>query len=196
MRSFYTIGHSSHPADHFFKLLSANGIEVLVDTRSYPYSKRVPHFDREALRDSVGQAGARYLYLGDVIGGRPKDKAFYDASGRALYGKVAESLEFLSGIDRLERGADQYRVALLCSEEDPAHCHRRLLIGRVLIDRGAELIHIRGDNRLEDDAAVASRSGKLLLETQPALLSEIDEAQWRSTASVSPKNPQRSSSAR
>jgi hypothetical protein len=66
----------------------------------------------------------------------------------------------------------------------------------VLIDRGAELIHIRGDNRLEDDAAVASRSGKLLLETQPALLSEIDEAQWRSTASVSPKNPQRSSSAR
>jgi uncharacterized protein (DUF488 family) len=196
MRSFYTIGHSSHPADHFFKLLSANGIEVLVDTRSYPYSKRVPHFDRETLRDSVGQAGARYLYLGDVIGGRPKDKAFYDASGRALYGKVAESLEFLSGIDRLERGADQYRVALLCSEEDPAHCHRRLLIGRVLIDRGAELIHIRGDNRLEDDAAVASRSGKLLLETQPALLSEIDEAQWRSTASVSPKNPQRSSSAR
>ena len=196
MRSFYTIGHSSHPADHFFKLLSANGIEVLVDTRSYPYSKRVPHFDRETLRDSVGQAGARYLYLGDVVGGRPKDKAFYDADGRALYGKVADSPEFLSGIDRLERGADQYRVALLCSEEDPAHCHRRLLIGRVLIDRGAELIHIRGDNRLEDDAAVASRSGKLLLETQPALLSEIDEAQWRSTASVSPKNPQRSSSAR
>ena len=196
MRTIYTIGHSSHTAEHFLSLLAENRIEVLVDTRSYPYSKRVPHFDREVLRDAVVQSGARYLYLGDVIGGRPKDKDCYDANGRALYGKVAETAEFLSGIKRLERGADQFRIALMCSEEDPAHCHRRLLVGRVLLERGAEVLHIRGDNQLQDDAAVVAKSGKPLIENQPALFSEINEEQWRSTASVLPKGPQKTSSAR
>ncbi len=43
MRSFYTIGHSSHSLEHVVGLLQANEIEVLVDTRSYPYSKWVLH---------------------------------------------------------------------------------------------------------------------------------------------------------
>jgi len=61
----------------------------------------------------------KYLFLGDVVGGRPKDEAHYDEHGRARYGKVAETPEFLDGIARLERGADEFRVALMCSEEDP-----------------------------------------------------------------------------
>jgi uncharacterized protein (DUF488 family) len=196
MRTLYTIGHSSHTLEHFQALLREHGIEVLVDTRSYPYSKRVPHFDREELPELAAASGSRYLYLGDVVGGRPKERAHYDGHGRVLYSKVAGSPEFLAGIGRLERGADKYRVALLCSEEDPAHCHRRLLIGRVLMERGARLLHIRGHGELQDDAAVAAASGKLLAETQPALFAEIDEARWRSTASVLPKGPLGSSSAR
>src|SRR5450756_1375464 len=182
MRRFLTIGHSSHAAEHFVDLLRGSGIEVLVDTRSYPYSKRVPHFDRESLKELVAEAGVRYLYLGDVVGGRPKDKSFYDAQGRALYGKVAGSAEFLAGIARLEQGADQFCVGLLCTEEDPAHCHRRLLVGRVLMERGAELVHVRGDGTLQDDAAVGADSGKRLSEVQPALFAELDEERWRSTA--------------
>jgi uncharacterized protein (DUF488 family) len=196
MRNLFTIGHSSHTAEHFLGLLRGHGIEVLVDTRSYPYSKRVPHFDRESLRELVSEAGVRYLYMGDVVGGRPKDRTFYDAAGRVLYSKVAESAEFLAGIERLERGAEQFRVALLCSEEDPAHCHRRLLIGRVLMERGAELTHIRGTSEVQVDATVAAASGKMLVETQPALFAEIDEARWRSTASVLPRGPLTTSSAR
>lgn len=196
MNVFYTIGHSSHPISHLLDLLARHEIAVLVDTRSYPYSKRVPHFDRELLRDAVGARAVRYLYLGDVLGGRPQNETFYDPSGRALYSKVAESAEFLGGIDRLERGAAQFRIALLCSEEDPAHCHRRLLIGRVLMERGSTVQHIRADGRLEEDAIVAAHSGKLLIDSQPALFPEIDEAQWKSTASVSRRGPQRSSLAR
>ncbi len=123
-------------------------------------------------------------------------RALYDANGRARYAKVAESVEFLSGIERLERGADGFRVAIMCSEEDPAHCHRRLLIGRVLIERGAELLHIRGDGELQTEAQVAAASGKLLADPQPALFADLDEDKWRSTASVLPKNRQPSSSIR
>jgi uncharacterized protein (DUF488 family) len=193
MLRIYTIGHSSHPADHFSELLQQHQIEVLVDTRSSPYSRYSPQFDREPLRELVGAAGVKYLYLGDVIGGRPKDESHYDEHGRARYGAMGKSEEFLEGIARLEKGAAEFRVALLCSEEDPAHCHRRLLIGRVLVERGAELLHIRGDGRLEDEAAIAAASGKLLSETQPALFADMDEDKWRSTASVLPKNRPNSS---
>ncbi|HEX7157978.1 MAG TPA: DUF488 domain-containing protein [Edaphobacter sp.] len=196
MLRFYTIGHSSHAAERFVDLVKRHGIEVLVDTRSAPYSKFSPQFDRELLRDLVTAAGVRYLYMGDVVGGRPKEKGHYDEQGRVLYSRVAESAEFLDGIARLERGAAEYRVALMCSEEDPAHCHRRLLIGRVLSERGAELLHIRGTGELQAEVDVARASGKEIAEKQPALFAELEEARWRSTASVLRKGQQPNSSAR
>ena len=185
MRTLYTIGHSSHTAEHFLGLLRQHRIEVLVDTRSAPYSRYTPQFDREALREAVVAAGMKYLFLGDIVGGRPKEEAHYDEYGRARYGKMGKDAEFLGGIERLERGADEFRVALMCSEEDPAHCHRRLLIGRVMIERGACVEHIRGDGAIQQEAQVAAASGKTLIEAQPALFAEMDEDKWRSTASVS-----------
>ena len=85
-------------------------------------------------------------------------------------------------------------MALMCGEEDPAHCHRRLLVGRVLMERGHEVLHIRGDGRVEPDEDVASESGKPIVNEQPALFAELDEDQWRSTASVLPKKAPASSS--
>lgn len=196
MRTIYTIGHSSHTAENFLALLQQYCIEVLVDTRSAPYSRYSPQFDRETLRDSVTAAGMKYLYLGDIVGGRPKDESHYDDQGRARYAKMGKDAEFLSGIEHLERGADEFRVALMCSEEDPTHCHRRLLIGRVLTERGAELQHLRGTGDLQPEAQVAASSGKALVEAQPALFAEMDEDKWRSTASVSPKNQHPNSSVR
>ena len=183
MRTIFTIGHSSHAAEQFAGLLQQHEIQVLVDTRSSPYSRYSPQFDREALRELAATAGAKYLYLGDVVGGRPRDEGCYDAEGRVLYGRVATQPEFVEAIERLERGADEFRVALLCSEEDPAHCHRRLLISRVLMARGAEVQHIRGDGSLETDEVVAAKSGKALVEP-PSLFGEIDEAGWRSTNAI------------
>jgi uncharacterized protein (DUF488 family) len=196
MREIYTIGHSSHAAEHFLALLQQARIEVLVDTRSAPYSRYSPQFDRETLRELLNAATIKYLYLGDVVGGRPRDESHYDEHGRARYAKMGKDEGFLAGIERLERGADEFRVALTCSEEDPAHCHRRLLIGRVLMERGAHLLHIRGDGSVQTEEQIAAASGKPLVETQPALFAELDEDKWRSTASVSPRDQQRNSSVR
>ncbi len=184
MRTMFTIGHSSHPPERFAGLLRQHEIGVLVDTRSAPYSRYSPQFDREALRELAAGAGVKYLYLGDVVGGRPRDEGCYDAEGRVLYGRVAAQPEFVEAMERLERGADEFRVALLCSEEDPAHCHRRLLISRVLQTRGAEIRHIRGDGSVQSEEAVTAQSGKALIEPQPALFGELDEASWRSTSAI------------
>ena len=181
MGNFFTLGHSNHAIETWLALVRRHGVEVVVDTRSSPYSKYVPQFDKELIQRSLEEAGVRYLFLGAELGGRPANPAYYDASGRVLYS--------------LESGMERFRVALLCGEEDPAHCHRRLLIGRVLTERGHTMLHIRGDGRLEPDSTVATESGKPLVADQPALFAELDEDKWRSTASVLPKKAPASSSA-
>ena len=143
----FSIGHSNHSADGFGDLLKKYDIEVLVDVRSHPYSRYAPQFDTSGLKALLAKAGVKYLYLGRELGGRPEGDEYYDAGGHVLYARLATSPLFLEGIDRLQKGAQTYRVAVMCAEEDPLNCHRRLLIGRVLQERGIVLDHIRGDGR-------------------------------------------------
>lgn len=187
MSVVFTIGHSAHTLDRFLSLVKAQNVDVVVDTRSAPYSRFAPQFDRENLQRELLQSGVKYLFLGAELGGRPGNPDYYDERGHVLYSRITRDKNFVAGIGRLERGMAAYRVALLCGEEDPAHCHRRLLVGRVLAERGHEMLHIRGDGRVETDPDVAAASGKKLVNEQPALFAELDEDEWRSTASVSPR---------
>jgi uncharacterized protein (DUF488 family) len=139
-------------------------------------------------------AGIRYVYIGKELGGRPEGKEFYDAGGHVLYGKVAESDGFKNGLARLERGMREYRtLALLCSEENPSVCHRRLLITRVLAERGIEVYHLRGDGRMESESELRAAE-------QPAQLGLFEQQEfaqqdtWKSIPSVLPKKRRGNSS--
>jgi uncharacterized protein (DUF488 family) len=195
MSTVYTIGHSIHSLEEFLELLTRHQMDVVVDTRSAPYSRFAPQFDREIVQTALAKSGVKYLFLGDELGGRPKNASYYDAAGHVLYSRVTRDPAFVSSIERLEHGISGFKVALMCGEEDPAHCHRRLLVGRVLAESGHQILHIRGDGGLQTDAEVAAASRKPLVNEQPALFAELDEDQWRSTASVLPKKAQASSSA-
>lgn len=180
-----TLGHSNHPSEHFQALLTEHGIEVLVDVRSWPHSRYVEWADRATLPEVAAAVEVKYLSLGQQLGGRPDDGAFYDRDGHVLYARVAASEEFRTGIKRLQRGVEQCRVAVMCSEENPENCHRRLLIAKVMLDEGFAVTHIRGDGRSE-------------MEPGPIDLSEgslfhDEERQWRSSRSVSRKPPPRTS---
>ena len=110
-----TIGHSNHDLNHFLALVRDHQVEVIVDTRSQPYSKYSPHFDQAALRDALTEVGVKYVYMGRELGGRPSGTQFYDEEGHVLYVRVAESPLFVEGLKRLEKGLQTHRVALLCS---------------------------------------------------------------------------------
>jgi uncharacterized protein (DUF488 family) len=131
--------------------------------------------------------GARYLFLGEELGGRPDAPEFYDTEDHVLYGRVAESEPFRSGIERLKKGAQQYRVAIMCSEENPTSCHRRLLVAKVLLDQGFTITHVRGDGRCEVESEPIDLSAGTLFEDEESL--------WRSSLSVSRRRPPRISSA-
>jgi uncharacterized protein (DUF488 family) len=183
--SIFTIGHSNHPLDSFLGLLKAHRIEVLVNVRSHPYSKYAPHFDHQMLKAKVTAAGIKYLFLGAELGGRPRGEEFYDADGHVLYWRVAESATLLEGISRLEAGIQKYKVAIMCSEENPAVCHRRLLIGRVLVMRGITVSHIRGDGRVQTDAELAGEEqGRDGEDHQLMLFKDQGIDTWKSIRSV------------
>lgn len=198
-RVVFTVGHSNHALDVFLGLLHQHEIDVLVDTRSRPHSRFVPHFNHDALRPAVEGAGARFVFLGQELGGRPDGGEFYDAQGHVRYDLVAQTAEFLSGVAKVERGASHHRIALMCSEENPAICHRRLLIGRVLGERGAQVMHIRGDGRLQTEAELMAEETKAEEDDggQQSLFGDEEElTAWRSTQSVSRKKRHGSSSSR
>jgi uncharacterized protein (DUF488 family) len=193
MSCIFTLGHSNHSLEDWLVIVSKHSLEVIVDTRSSPFSKYAPQFDKPILQRSLESIGVRYLFLGVELGGRPANPDYYDVSGHVLYSRMRNDAQFLSAIARLEKGMEQYKVALICGEEDPTHCHRRLLIGRVLLERGHTMQHIRGDGRLESEEMLVALTGKPLISNQPALFAELDEDQWRSTASVLPKKAHESS---
>lgn len=185
-RSAFTIGHSNHSARKFVGLLQGHGIEVLVDTRSHPYSRHAPHFNAREIEAILSDEGIGYVFLGVELGGRPEGEEFYDAEGRVNYARVETSRPFLDGIHRVETEIQDRKVALLCSEEDPAWCHRRLLVGRALSARGIAIRHIRGDGGIEMEGA----------SDQPALFSDAEVNVRKSIRSVSPRRRRPSSSGR
>jgi uncharacterized protein (DUF488 family) len=189
----YTVGHSNHTLEHFLQLLNDASIDVVVDVRSFPYSRFAPQFNRDGLAAALVHAGIKYVFMGAELGGRPDGDEFYDESDHILYGRVAESELFQDGLARVEDGLDRFRVALMCSEEDPEGCHRRLLVTRVLGDHGVRVVHLRGDGRAQAEEEVGGRAGSA--NAQIGLFDEGGDDAWRSIRSVSRRRAPASSSA-
>lgn len=149
----YTVGHSNHPIEQFVALLKQQDIEVLVDVRSQPYSRYVPHFNRESLARAVAQAGLVYRFMGDRLGGRPDDDSVLTTNGAVDRDKLAADESYREGIDTLLALATGQRVAIMCSEGDHHRCHRGSLITPTLLQRGVTVLHIQPDGSVVDAAS-------------------------------------------
>lgn len=154
----FTIGHSNHSFQEFLELLKKHDITLVVDVRSQPYSRYVSHFNRRFLAEHLPQAGIGYLFLGAYLGGRPKEKEYYRPDGTVDYNVLQQSPRFRKGIEEVKRLAEKHRLVLLCSEEDPSRCHRKLLVGEVLVREGIRVLHIRGTGEIEEEHSGATVS--------------------------------------
>lgn len=140
--SIFTLGHSSHTWERFSELVGSADVGAILDVRSSPRS-RFSHFTSPEIRLRLNSIGVSYVYLGDQLGGRPKQGAL---SYKAMEGVPS----FNCGIARALEIAGRCKSALLCSEHDPLSCHRCLLIGRHLhANRLADVRHILRDGKVE-----------------------------------------------
>lgn len=156
MLPVFTIGHSDHTLEAFLALLAQHRVTALADVRAAPYSRRLPHYSKQALADGLKAAGFAYVYLGEQLGGRPSARVRSQMQG-AGYAAMAATPAFQEGIARVLQGARRHRIALMCAERDPADCHRALLVGRALGASGVELVHIHADGTAEPHSSFEAR---------------------------------------
>ena len=134
-------------------MLKFYNINCVVDIRGIPYSKYNVHFDKEAIRYSLTKAGFVYIYMAEELAAKRINKASYNEEGYADFEKVIYEDEFIKGIERLKNGCEKgYKIALLGAMQDPIRCHRSILVGRYLNDKGIKVKHIL------DDYSIASQS--------------------------------------
>jgi uncharacterized protein (DUF488 family) len=151
-----TVGHSNLPADRFIAVLKHADVTAIADVRSVPFSRWCPWFSQKALAERLAAQSISYIALGDALGGRPRERGLY-RDGVADYEAMAARPQFRAGLDRLGAEIWHHRVCLLCSEREPLDCHRCLLVGRALAERGLIPGHIRHDGSIEPHAATEQR---------------------------------------
>lgn len=157
----FTIGHSNKTYESFLGLLELHGVNLVIDVRSAPVSKYVPHFNHDALEAKLQASGIDYEFMGDRLGGRPRGQEDFKPDGAPDYEKMAANEYFIEGLGIVERIAERSVPCLLCSEEDPADCHRSKLVSAEIAARGAvEVVHILGNGDTEAEADNAKRRVK------------------------------------
>lgn len=154
----FTIGYGARSMEAFLQVLRDRGVAYLIDVRSKPYSRFKPEFSKESLQAALHEAGIRYVYMGDVLGGMPADRSVYDEDGKVVYERVQATSAYQSGIARLATASAQgLSVAIMCSEGKPEMCHRSKLIGRTLQMRAIDVAHIDEHDQVVSQDAVMLR---------------------------------------
>lgn len=151
MATIYTIGHSTRSSEELVRALSGYGIVTLVDVRSFPMSRRLPHFNREVLELELPRHGISYVWMKELGGRRKKIRS--DSPNTALrndsfrnYADYMMTGEFAQGIARLVQIAEQGRTAYMCAERMYFQCHR-MLISDYLAAHGHTVLHIDDEKR-------------------------------------------------
>lgn len=143
----YSIGHGNKPFESFVNELKSFGIQYLIDIRSKPYSKWNPDFSQIPLQSNLKSSHIIYVYMGDVLGGLPSDRDCY-TNNHVDYDKLSQKKFFQEGLNRIvTANSKNIKVALMCSESNPAMCHRSKLIGQELLKKGIHIHHIIGEKK-------------------------------------------------
>lgn len=153
MDTIWTIGHSSRTFEEYIELLHNSQIELLVDVRRYPGSRKFPHFNKDSLAENLPKEGIAYKHI-EALGGRrkvlpnSKNDAWRLDSFRG-YADYMETEEFQEALEILKNLAREKRVAFMCSEAVWWSCHRSL-IADALKAKGWKVLHILGLNNVSE----------------------------------------------
>ena len=142
----YSIGHGARSLDDFVGTLGAARIATVVDVRSFPGSRRHPHFGKEALAASLPARGVAYVWE-PRLGGRrkrgpqPSPNPSWQVEAFRNYADHMDSHEFAAGLAALVALAARSATAFMCAETHWSQCHRRLLSDKLWAQR-YEVVHL------------------------------------------------------
>jgi uncharacterized protein (DUF488 family) len=181
----WTLGHSNRDLGMFLNLLTASGIERVADVRRFPGSRRHPHFDRDALEESLRQAGITYRHFAPLGGRRGRrtpgsTNTAWRVEAFNAYADHMATPEFAAALEALSAEAAAARTAVLCAEALPWKCHRRL-IADALIVRGWTVRDILGPGQVEPHELTPFarvHDGRLTYPAEPLFPDASDQVRW------------------
>jgi uncharacterized protein (DUF488 family) len=145
MDSIYTIGHSTHTREEFLDVLRAHDIQLLVDVRTVPRSRKNPQFGIDLLPSELESAAISYLHLKSLGGLRHAARNSPNTGWRndsfRGYADYMTTDGFRQGLGELEELARRQRLAIMCAESLPWRCHRSLIADALTI-AGWQVYHI------------------------------------------------------
>jgi len=146
LATLYTIGHSTRTLDDLIATLQAHHLQTLADIRAFPMSRRLPHFNRDSLQQSLAAAGIRYVWMKPLGGYRKKvlDESPHIALRNQSFRNYADYMltpEFEDAAHELLALAEQSRTCYMCAERVYFRCHR-MLLSDWLVAHGHEVLHI------------------------------------------------------
>ncbi len=148
-----TIGHSTRTLEELVEMLHSFQIEMVADIRSYPGSRRYPHFNKEALELSLPENNIQYVHLKDLGGRRKANPNSKNTAWRHIafrgYADYMETGAFKEGIKELEKIALKQRTAYMCSEAVWWRCHRSMVSDYLKV-HGWKVMHIMGVGKEEE----------------------------------------------
>lgn len=148
----HTVGHSTRPIGEFLAVLRSHRIEVIIDVRRFPGSRRLPQYGQVALQEALAENDIAYGWI-PALGGRRRpdpdspNTAWRHSAFRG-YADHAASEEFAEGLFELLMLAPGLRSAIMCAEVLWWRCHRRI-IADVLTSLGTDVMHIRTEKAAE-----------------------------------------------
>lgn len=148
--TIYTIGHSTHSIEEFISMLQSFNIQILVDVRSLPGSRKFPQFNAENLKISLKENNIQYIYMKNLGGRRKLDKdskndLWRNPSFRS-YADYMETPEFEKAVHELEEIACHQTVAYMCAEAVWWRCHRSM-ISDYLKAKSWKVMHIMAEGK-------------------------------------------------
>ena len=152
-KTVWTIGHSTHSLDELVVMLRSFKIDTIVDIRSYPGSRKFPHFNKESLVLSLPENNIHYIHLKKLGGRRKVDPESKNTTWRHEafrgYADYMDTESFAEGIDKLVEIAQQQRTAYMCSEAVWWRCHRSMVSDYLKV-HGWIVLHIMGVNKASE----------------------------------------------
>lgn len=170
----YTVGHSTRPLPEFVDLLRAGQVELVVDIRSVPKSRRNPDYNLDALPEKLAGYQIGYMHIAELGGLRAKVRtvprevnAFWTNESFHNYADYALTEPFEVGLSRLLAISSDKRCAIMCAEAVWWRCHRRI-VADYLILNGREVLHLLGEKRVERAAMAPGAAPNAEQLTYPA----------------------------
>ena len=143
--TLFTIGYEGSTIDNFLAVLSEVGIDLLIDVRDVPLSRK-KGFSKSALAGHLGENGIEYLHLkglGDPKSGRLAARAGRYDEFRRIFNAHLRTCVAQEDIQRGVQAVRKRMACLLCFERDHVHCHRCIVAEEMVRQGGFKLRHLK-----------------------------------------------------